>query len=106
MAITHIEVTEDTCLSKTIQKRMDLHDGMTNAYLIGQLAKDDRIEEHIGHDLIKLAINLIRPGFDMFGCRTICIDCKEPLVRFYEKEGFVRIGSESDDGLYRMVYLI
>ncbi len=106
LAITHLEVANDTCLSKTIQKRMDLHDGMTNAYLIGQLAKDDRIEEYIGHDLIRLAIDLIHTGFEMFGCRTICIDCKEPLVKFYEGEGFIKIGPKSCDGLYRMVYLI
>lgn len=38
LAITHIKVCEDTPLSKTIRKRMDLHNNMTNAYLIGQLA--------------------------------------------------------------------
>ncbi len=43
LAITHLTVTEDTCLSKSIQKRMDLHNGKTCAYLIGQLAKDDRV---------------------------------------------------------------
>lgn len=106
LAITHLTVCEDTPLSKTIRKRMDLHNNMTNAYLIGQLAKDDRVKEHMGHELIRTAIDLIRPGFEMFGCRTICIDCKKPLIRFYEKEGFFRISTEPVDGLYRMVCLI
>ncbi|MBQ8178913.1 MAG: hypothetical protein IJ026_00495 [Candidatus Methanomethylophilaceae archaeon] len=106
LAITHLTVCEDTPLSKTIRKRMDLHDNMTDAYLIGQLAKDDRVEERMGHELIRVAINLIRPGFEMFGCRTIRIDCKEPLLKFYEREGFFRISTEPVDGLYRMVCLI
>ena len=106
LAITHLTVCEDSPLSKTIRNRMDLHDNMTNAYLIGQLAKDDRVDEHIGHELIKMAINLIRPGFEMFGCRIICIDCKKPLIEFYEREGFFRISTEPVDGLYRMVCLI
>ncbi len=70
---------------------MDIHNGITNAYLIGQLAKDDRVEEQMGHKLIKQAIDHIRPGFERFGCRTICIDCEEPLVKFYEREGFLKV---------------
>ena len=106
LAITHLTVCEDTPLSKTIRKRMDLVNNMANAYLIGQLAKDDCVTESIGHELIRTAIDLIRPGFEMFGCRTICIDCKEPLLKFYEREGFFKISTEPIDGLYRMVCLI
>ncbi len=106
LAITHVTVNPEVKLSKSIIRRMDLCNNSTNAYLIGQLAKDDRVEAHIGHDLVEQALDLIRPGFESYGCRMVCVDCKESLLDFNEKESFFKIGFEPNHGLHRMVCLI
>jgi hypothetical protein len=108
LALTRITVGggDSSLLSKSLVRRMDLSGGEGIAYLIGQLAKDDSVDGHIGHDLVQLAVDLLRQSHRQVGCRTICVDCKEPLLKFYRGESFVQVSKEPEgNGLYRMMCL-
>ena len=56
---------------------------------------------------MQLSLDLLRISNLQVGCRTICIDCKEKLIKFYKEEGSRMINPEPDkeNGLYRMVML-
>ena len=107
LAITQIIIPNNSELSNTVIKRMNASKGSAIAYLIGQLAKDDCVKEKFGHTLMQLSLDLLRVSNLQVGCRTICIDCKEKLIKFYKEEGFMMINPEPDkeNGLYRMVML-
>lgn len=107
LAITRIIIPNDNELSNKVVKRMDVSEGSAIAYLIGQLAKDDCVKKKFGHTLMQLSLDLLRVSNLQVGCRTICIDCKEKLIKFYKEEGFKIINPESngENGLYRMVML-
>ncbi len=107
LSLTEIMVPKENSLSNTTVRRMDLDDGKTVGYLIGQLAKDDSVEEHVGHDLIDMAIGKLHVSFMQNGGRVICIDCKGPLLDFYKNEGFTLVEPEPNrkNGLYRLLRL-
>lgn len=107
LALTDIEVREDSPLSKGIRRKMDLNGNRAVGYLIGQMAKDDRVQEHIGHSLISKALRLLNVSYMMNGGRVVCVDCKKELLPFYQREGFVLIHTKPDEknGLYRLILL-
>lgn len=107
LSLTEICVSGETSLSNAIKRKMDLKDDKTVGYLIGQIAKDDSVSEHVGHELIQTAMRLLKMSYMQNGGRVVCLDCKKELLDFYQKEGFVLIRSmpDSKNGLYRLVKL-
>lgn len=80
-----------------------------SVYLIGQLAKNDLYSEHItGAEILKYAFSEICIARSIVGGRVVSVDCKndEKLLRFYESNGFVRIGSDEITGLEQLVHII
>ena len=80
---------------------------LDDEYLIGQLAKDDSVKDHIGHYLMDAATEQLKVSYMQNGGRVMCIDCKEPMIGYYENEGFVLVEPSPNrkSGLYRLVRL-
>ena len=79
------------------------------AYLIGQLAKNDRFASRIkGEDLLRAAIAAIAELHDAIGGRFIAIDCKpaKGLMDFYERNGFVQIGHNEEAKLEQYIFFL
>ncbi|NLL94543.1 MAG: hypothetical protein GX224_02130 [Thermoplasmatales archaeon] len=106
LALTVLSVPKNNELSSKIVRDMNLNrDGRSPAYLIGQISKNDSEEKGFGRVLMDIGLKILETGHEMFGCRTVCVDCREPLLDYYEKYGFKRIGEPSEDGLFRLVFL-
>jgi hypothetical protein len=73
--------------------------------LIAQLARADGVSKEVitGQQLIENAEEVIEQGRRFLGGKVIYLDCKEPLVEFYENNGYVLINNEPHSrGLYKM----
>jgi GNAT superfamily N-acetyltransferase len=70
--------------------------------LIGRLGVNKRIHgQHVGTELIKVALGLASRISDMIACRFIVVDSYHQKVGFYEKNGFRMISkSEKTSKLY------
>jgi len=71
------------------------------------MAKDDSVEEQMGHRMLSFAKNMLHKSYMQNGGRVICIDCKGPLVDYYGKEGFLMVEPDpnEENGLYRLASL-
>jgi hypothetical protein len=91
LAIKDFEISETV----SNQKRKKLTYGKTNtrhvpAYLIAQIAKDERVPDKIGGAMIKEALEYIKMAREHVGGRIVVIECvpDDKLIRFYEDNGF------------------
>jgi predicted GNAT family N-acyltransferase len=106
LGIKCLQIPEENLLSKKVYREMDVYKGVSQSYLIGQLGKADGVEMKIGPELIEFAINVFSQSFRSIGCRTVRLDCKHDLIKFYEKNGFHLVSHEkANDELYHMVAL-
>lgn len=75
-------------------KKKDMLAGETveiySAFLIGHIAKNDRVKESLGDYILNNAISLLLQAQDIVGGRLVYLDCKDikKLKDFYEKNGF------------------
>lgn len=79
----------------TKSKRKDITSGRSNenhypAFLIGHIAKDERISESLGTTLLDCAITFIYEAQVLVGGRLAYLDCKDEqkLKNLYEGYGF------------------
>jgi hypothetical protein len=73
--------------------------------LIGQLARDDRYDKSViaGSDMIVDAERLIDTVNQTIGGMLIYLDCKDDLIKLYERNGYELLSDkEPDNGLYKM----
>jgi len=105
LATTVLRIEEDWPVSSTLKKRMNILGGTATAFLIGQMCKADDVREKLGSYMISLAVMLFDGVREVCGGRVVCVDCKKDLLEFYERNGFKKINSPSESGLYRMVLL-
>ncbi|NLL94983.1 MAG: hypothetical protein GX224_04440 [Thermoplasmatales archaeon] len=106
IALTVLNLPDDKGLSSTVVRRMNLSNNRAPAYLIGQISKRDSMERGVGLKVMNVALDVIKSGHETFGGRIVCIDCRQPLIDYYEKLGFKKIGHPSDSGLYKSVLLL
>jgi len=108
LAIKCLAADENCNISRGLQKRMNVSNGIAQAYLLGQLAKADGVEKGFGKTMINLALNTFGKGRDLFGCQSVRLDCKdEPkLVEYYTSCGFEHIRKDDERGLSLMVIII
>ncbi|MDR1042347.1 MAG: hypothetical protein LBL54_00400, partial [Clostridiales Family XIII bacterium] len=61
--------------------------------LVGQLARADGFDasDVNGQEMIEDAEVLIEKGRYYLGGKVIYLDCKEPLIKFYEKNGYASV---------------
>ena len=106
LGIKCLQIPEKNLLSNNIRKKMDVHKGVSQSYLLGQIGKADGVEKGIGSMLIRFAISIFSQSFRSIGCRTVKLDCKHGLIKFYEKNGFHLMSQKKDeDDEYQMVAL-
>jgi len=86
-------------------EKMNVNNGTAQSYLIGQLGKVDGYGK-VGDFAISFAIGIIMQANQLVGCRTIRLDCKDALVGYYEKNGFVHLSRNNKKNLNRMVWII
>lgn len=56
--------------------------------------------------MLDQAIDMFKEGNNMFGCRVIRLDCKDRLLKYYEKNGFIPIGKNRDGTLNQMIIVL
>ena len=88
------------------QKKKDLTAGESNeatcsAYLIGHIAKDDRIKQSMGDRILEVAINLLLDAQKIVGGRIVYLDCKDEdkLIKLYERNNFKWFNVSEKSGL-------
>jgi len=104
-----------TCSEIDIQNGYELtdcshanHYAFLPAVKIARLAVDSRYRSFgVGTTLIDYAIALIRDRIaENVGCRFVVTEAKSEAVRFYEKQGFVLLDSESNQSTeHRLMFL-
>ena len=50
-----------------------------------------------GKEMMADCLEVIERGRDFTGGRTLYVDCKQPLISYYEKFGFKLLKSEPDE---------
>jgi hypothetical protein len=73
--------------------------------LVGQLARADGFDSSdiSGQEMIEDAEELIEKGRYYLGGKIVYLDCKDPLIKFYEKNGYISvIQTPYSDGYYKM----
>jgi len=108
LAIKCFAVKEEDSIPEKILVRMNVNNGVAQAYLLGQLAKADGAEKGFGRVMVSHVMKTFKDGNRTFGCRTVRLDCKdEPkLVEYYEAQGFVSVGKNRDNDLNQMVVIM
>ena len=99
---------EADTISKSFRKRMnvDPNSDVAQAYLLGQLGRDDHSPRGFGAVLLEEALDRLRTSKGIVGCRLVRLDCADELIGYYTEKGFrtVVVGSPGD--LNHMVILI
>lgn len=101
LAFKSIDLQE---VSKT--KKMDLTAGESytttySAYLIGHIAKDDRIKQSMGDFILDAAQSMLFRAQQLVGGRLVYLDCKDEvnLKKLYERNGFKYFNTSQQSGL-------
>ena len=107
LAMKCLAIDEKRTISKKMRKEMNINNGIAQSYLLGQLAKADGVEKGFGKIMINRALDTFGKGKEMFGCRTLRLDCKNEskLIDYYISCGFKPIGRADKGDLNRMVMI-
>ena len=92
--------------SKSLQKKMNIHNKIAHSYLIGQIGKRDGSEKGLGKFALDSAVELIMAVNSKVGCRVIRLDCKPSLKDYYESNGSIFAGRNRDNDLSQMISII
>lgn len=105
LSTTVLDLSRCTKLSNKLINKLHLSNGVTAAFLIGQLGKADHIEDKLGVKMIDFAKSLFDKTRSISGGRIICVDCKEQLVHYYESLNFRVINKDEETDLYRLIWI-
>ena len=97
---------DDPAIGADVIEMMNLKDGTAQAYLVGQLARSDDAVPGLGKYMLRRALETFFKGKEMFGCRTVRLDCKDELIRYYGSCGFRHIRKNYEKDLNQMVIFI
>lgn len=108
VALKCMYIPQDAPVSNNLKKRMNVdgRTGVAQSYLIGQISRSDNSEKGIGSDILDYAVDIIRKAAELVGCRMIRLDCKDGLVSFYERNGFIHIGKNESNDLNQLVMVL
>ena len=103
-----MRVPEENMLSNSVLKQMNIEEstGVSQAYLLGQLARSKGSPEGFGDKLIDYALKLFCKAKTIVGCRMVRLDCSDNLIQYYERHGFKLISKNHDKDLNQMMILI
>jgi len=96
----------DPDLDQEIIKLMNLNNGIAQAYLIGQLAREDDAMPGLGRKMLDEALVIFSGVKEKIGCRMVRLDCKDELVDYYTSYGFRHIKKNYEMDLNQMVIFV
>lgn len=99
-----MKINEKIIYDHELIRWMNPNRGIVQSYLIGQISKADGESKEIGKMMMDMAMRIFSEGENNFGCRTVRLDCKKPLIGYYEGHGFRYIGKNEDGTLNQMAY--
>jgi len=105
IAISSMDVTDLEC-SNELRKKMNINNKLAQSYLIGQLGRSDGSPKGLGKFMILSAIERIKDANLKVGCRVIRLDCRSPLVKYYNENGFILAGRDKERDLNQMVRIM
>ncbi|MDR3205983.1 MAG: hypothetical protein LBT41_02645 [Candidatus Methanoplasma sp.] len=85
---------------------MNADGGVSQAYLIGQLARADDSPKGLGRTMFDIAMAILFSMNETIGCHTVRVDCTDELVGYYTGYGFVTVGKNAKNNLNSMVLII
>ena len=106
LGIKCLRVPEENELSNKVKKEMNIHNGISQSYLIGQLCKANGVGRGIGPKMIDFSLRVFNQSFKSIGCRVVRADCKTDLIKFYEKNGFQKVSQDEDGELHHMIMML
>ncbi|MCI8425048.1 MAG: hypothetical protein HFJ72_05230 [Adlercreutzia sp.] len=79
-------------------------EGHFPGYLLAQLARDDRFtrDDLDCSNLLSFAESIVDAAADAVGGNLLYLDCKEPLVGYYERFGYTALPHLTHDGFFKM----
>ncbi|MDR2699131.1 MAG: hypothetical protein LBB30_05605, partial [Candidatus Methanoplasma sp.] len=78
LAVKCLAIDKQNSIPEEILAQMNVNHGVAQAYLLGQLAKADGVEKGFGRMMIEHALDAFSKGNEMFGCRVVRLDCRDP----------------------------
>lgn len=98
--------TLGSTISNNFYKSMNAHDGIVQAYLIGQLSRSDNSEKGVGVKLLDYALSQLNQYREGVGCRVVRIDCHKELIPYYSNLRFRLVKKDSKSDLYQMILIL
>lgn len=105
IAVSSLRIEDLEC-SRNLQNKLNVKDNIAQSYLIGQIGRRDGSQKKLGEFAITHAIGMIKEVNSKIGCRVIRLDCKDPLITYYEEKGFTQVGRNEDADLNQMIHII
>ncbi len=103
-----LRVSDQTVVSNSMRKKMNIDDStkVAQAYLLGQIGRDDRSPKGFGKVLLTEALDRFTSANRLVGCRMIRVDCTDELISYYTGNKFIHIGRNEKKDLNQLVILI
>ena len=101
-------IPDNVPIFNSLRKKLNVNQetGVSQMYLLGQLARSDDSEPGLGSSLLEDAIDTINWAYLAVGCRVVRVDCTDDLVNYYIKHGFTYINKNVIENLNRMIAVI
>ncbi|MDO5852805.1 MAG: hypothetical protein Q4Q62_01830 [Thermoplasmata archaeon] len=95
-------------ISESFRKRMnvDSDTSVAQAYLLGQLARNDGSPKGYGKEMVDEALEVMHQCKERVGCRLVRVDCDDDLIPYYESLGFTLVVRNGPKNLCQMVTVI
>ncbi|MCQ2071017.1 MAG: hypothetical protein MJZ68_07790 [archaeon] len=100
------EPTPGAEVSRTFYHNLNAHDGVVQAFLIGQLSRADYSPKGLGAELLKEALKDLNTHRADLGCNAVRVDCHENMLGYYRDKGFRLMKKDPTTGLCHMVALL
>lgn len=109
LAIKCIAVPEpgpETEVTRTFYRNLNIHEGVVQAFLIGQLSRSDSSFKGLGAELLEIALASLNGIRAKLGCNAVRLDCHENMVPYYRDKGFRYVKKDLHTGLCQMIAIL
>jgi len=105
IAIRCLNLGDEQC-DVTLLDEMNVNGGIAQSYLVGQLGKIDGYDKKVGEFAMDFALDLIEEASQIVGCRAVRLDCRDDLLKYYQRKGFRLLNRNNEKDLNRMVMIL
>lgn len=93
-------------VSRTFYRNLNVHEGVVQAYLIGQLSRSDCSFKGLGAELLNLALTNLNGYRANLGCNAVRLDCHDNMIEYYLHKGFKFVKKDLKTGLCQMIAIL